>query len=601
MDLIYRIYFWISSKKPFGAIDWWVRRSIGVIFNDATARADMQMIRQLGETRQAEVSVTDGLSDHHPVTHPDLDILIVFDSPIAYMRPLIDALARQTYPLKQMSLTILLSSEQADGELPDFLGVFSSLSYQKIDENHRSLSLNVALESSSAPFLLVLTRNLIPSETCIEQAVKACRRSRPTTCLWELYPTILERTQYCDPVTLGIPNSPMHFAIIRREALDALDGFDPRMPLEGQGLDLSYRLRSHGGSLITIGQKNHVTSVPDANEREVWRGKQQRLLTLLMMRRFYGGSILKTLSPFMYSVAIMCSNSPWSHKLTALKVARQHISLKSNQFRNNAHSSGASPSRLLRGEYEINFGPSRRSGKVPDHEKPLISIIIRTYAGRIAWLKESVRSALNQTYPKLEIIVVEDGTSESADYIESLSSSLAAEQSIVYLTQKKLGKSHSGNLALQAANGFLIGFLDDDDLLFPSHLEVLCSALDIDETAVGVYSLAWEAHSTTKSDHTYTEHYFDVPTHTRTPFIRSKLEQYNFLPIQSVLFRREAYEEHGGFDTQRHYLEDWELWLRYTRDKELLFVPKITSMYRTPADPYERILRVSHESRRSFN
>ncbi|MDG2271086.1 MAG: hypothetical protein P8L39_02210, partial [Halioglobus sp.] len=120
-------------KKPFGAIDWWVRRSIGVIFNDASARADIQMIRQLGETRQAEVNVTDGISDHHPFTHPDLDILIVFDSPIASMRPLIDALARQTYPLKQMSLTILLSSEQADGELPDFLGVFSSLSYQKID------------------------------------------------------------------------------------------------------------------------------------------------------------------------------------------------------------------------------------------------------------------------------------------------------------------------------------------------------------------------------------------------------------------------------------------------------------------------------------
>ena len=131
MNFIYRIYFWISSKKPFGAIDWWVRRSIGVIFNDATARADMQMIRQLGETRQAEVNVTDGLSDHHSFTYPDLDILIVFDSPIACMRPLIDALARQTYAVKQMSLTILLSSEQADGELPDFLGVFSSLELSK--------------------------------------------------------------------------------------------------------------------------------------------------------------------------------------------------------------------------------------------------------------------------------------------------------------------------------------------------------------------------------------------------------------------------------------------------------------------------------------
>ena len=105
---------------------------------------------------------------------------------------------------------------------------FHLLSYQKIDENYRSLSLNVALESSSAPFLLVLTRNLIPSETCIEQAVKTCVRSQPTTCLWELSPTILERTQYCDPVTLEIPNSPMHFAVIRRKALDAVERLRPK-------------------------------------------------------------------------------------------------------------------------------------------------------------------------------------------------------------------------------------------------------------------------------------------------------------------------------------------------------------------------------------
>ena len=92
------------------------------------------------------------------------------------------------------------------------------------------------------------------------------------------------------------------------------------MPLEGQGLDLSYRLRSHGGSLITIGQENHFTSEPNANVKgKHWHDKQQSLLTLLMMRRLYGGIILKTLSPLIYSVAIMRSNSSLEPQACRLK------------------------------------------------------------------------------------------------------------------------------------------------------------------------------------------------------------------------------------------------------------------------------------------
>jgi len=57
---------------------------------------------------------------------------------------------------------------------------------------------------------------------------------------------------------------------------------------------------------------------------------------------------------------------------------------------------------------------------------------------------------------------------------------------------------------------------------------------------------------------------------------------HNYLPIQTVLFRRDLYLKHGGFDAQLDNLEDWNLWVRYSLHDDFLMVPKVTSLYRVP-------------------
>jgi hypothetical protein len=57
------------------------------------------------------------------------------------------------------------------------------------------------------------------------------------------------------------------------------------------------------------------------------------------------------------------------------------------------------------------------------------------------------------------------------------------------------------------------------------------------------------------------------------------------MAIQSVLFERQLFLERGGFDEDMDALEDWLLWLRYSEGNEFVYVPKVTSMFRTPADP----------------
>jgi glycosyltransferase involved in cell wall biosynthesis len=219
--------------------------------------------------------------------------------------------------------------------------------------------------------------------------------------------------------------------------------------------------------------------------------------------------------------------------------------------------------------------------------EPLVSVITRTYRGREVFLKQALLSVAHQTYPNVEHIVVEDGgdTMRAAiNNVEQATGSL-----VRFIGLEKCGRAVAANAGLAAARGRWCLFLDDDDLLFADHLDVLTSALLAEPSAVAAYSLAWEvATDKAKSaDGTYRELTHRVPSVLRQPFDSDVLMHHNFMPIQSVLFKRELFETRGGVDEDMDVLEDWLLWLRYARGNHFVYVPKVTSIYRVPADPQE--------------
>ena len=69
------------------------------------------------------------------------------------------------------------------------------------------------------------------------------------------------------------------------------------------------------------------------------------------------------------------------------------------------------------------------------------------------------------------------------------------------------------------------------------------------------------------------------------------LQLHNYLPIQSVLFKKQLFDSYGGFDEDLSQLEDWVLWKKYAQRGEFVFVPKTTSLYRTPANVKELLSR----------
>jgi hypothetical protein len=136
---------------------------------------------------------------------------------------------------------------------------------------------------------------------------------------------------------------------------------------------------------------------------------------------------------------------------------------------------------------------------------------------------------------------------------------------------------------LALATGSLICFLDDDDLFYADHVETLVDTFDAHPQAGAVYGLGYEVRTEVQSTEPWV--YKDV-AHSlvhRQPFNRAVLWHHNYLPIQTVLFRRALYEQHGGFDPELDQLEDWNLWVRYSLTSDFVMVDKVTSLYRVPA------------------
>lgn len=206
--------------------------------------------------------------------------------------------------------------------------------------------------------------------------------------------------------------------------------------------------------------------------------------------------------------------------------------------------------------------------------EPLVSILIRT-CQRPEALRNALESIRRQSYKNIQVVVVEDGEQTSNELLKNSFSDL---NYIYEATNEHIGRSAVGNRAMEIAEGEYYNFLDDDDELLPKHIEILVNALNGSEQ-MAAYSVAKEKQIIFIDKE---RNQYDVKKEMiryRQPFNRLLLYKENYLPIQSVLFSRELYEKLGGFNTRLDFLEDWDLWVKYSILTDFIFVNEITSCY----------------------
>lgn len=199
----------------------------------------------------------------------------------------------------------------------------------------------------------------------------------------------------------------------------------------------------------------------------------------------------------------------------------------------------------------------------PANALPLVSVIIRSI-GRPT-LAEALSSVARQTYPKIEVIVVnaigpKHPAIERPTSLHSLSVVEAA---------TPLPRSAAANAGLDAARGDYLIFLDDDDLLLPIHIETLVQALATKPEAKAAHTNAQVVAQDGRVLGTFDE-----------PYEKSLLWSGNFLPIHAVMFARTLLESGCRFDESLDSYEDWDFWLQLSKHTHFLHCATATAIYR---------------------
>lgn len=113
-------------------------------------------------------------------------------------------------------------------------------------------------------------------------------------------------------------------------------------------------------------------------------------------------------------------------------------------------------------------------------ESLLVSIIIPTY-NRKNFLENAVQSCLDQTWPYIEVIIIDDGSTDETDTYISEKLSQNWSDSVRFVKQKNKGASTARNIGLRLAHGEYIQFLDSDDILFKEKIALQINTINTSE------------------------------------------------------------------------------------------------------------------------
>lgn len=204
---------------------------------------------------------------------------------------------------------------------------------------------------------------------------------------------------------------------------------------------------------------------------------------------------------------------------------------------------------------------------------PLVSVIIPAYNAEETLL-ETIQSVLSQTFTDLEILIIDDG---SSDNTVAIARAVQDPRVRVY-TFKNGGAAMARNRGIAHSTGEFLSFIDSDDLWTPNKLEKQLDALQHMPDAGGVYS--WTLIMNESG-----EKFYPGNCESYSGDVYAHLLLSNFIGSGSnMLVRRTASDTIGGFDTTLHSHEDWDYYLRLSQNWLFAVVSEPQILYRKRED-----------------
>lgn len=209
---------------------------------------------------------------------------------------------------------------------------------------------------------------------------------------------------------------------------------------------------------------------------------------------------------------------------------------------------------------------------------PLVSVVIPAFnAG--AFIGEALESVRAQSYRPLEVIVVDDGsTDDTGAVVERFAAEDGTGLDVRYFHQENGGPSKARNVGIKAAQGEFIALLDADDRWCQSKLQLQMELFEQNESVdltfcnvrfirngqpCGVMFGDDGGATSFKYDH-------GVVLDPVTGLLKE-----NFVNTSAVIARRRCFQSGFSFNENRKYAEDWELWLKIAERFSLGYVPEV--------------------------
>lgn len=220
----------------------------------------------------------------------------------------------------------------------------------------------------------------------------------------------------------------------------------------------------------------------------------------------------------------------------------------------------------------------------------LVSVIVPVY-NRAHLVTETVASILQQTYRGIEVILINDGsTDNSLNVIQALQQEYP--DVIRIIDQDNQGQTIARNQGIKHAKGKYVAFLDSDDLWVPDKLELQIPLFDKGVGLVyGGVELINERGETTG---------FDACDPAIQGKIYPQLLVKNRMTGGSVVVLREALEIVGVFDSKFSAAENWDLWLRICKEYQARLVNKPVVKYRLHQNNMSKDVMLMQDAKRQI-
>ena len=212
-----------------------------------------------------------------------------------------------------------------------------------------------------------------------------------------------------------------------------------------------------------------------------------------------------------------------------------------------------------------------------DLDRPLISVIIPAYNAE-EFIAKTLESVLSQTYQNIEILVVDDGSTDTT--AEIVKSFAQKDSRISFFQQSNVGVAAARNLAIQKSKGEYIAPIDADDIWYPPNLEKQVKCLTSSASSVGlVYSWSLDINE----EGLLTGGFYNSTI--KGEVYTALVYKYFIGNASSSLIRRACFEKIGGYNCQfklenAQGCEDWELHLRIADHYQFKVVPEFLVGYR---------------------